>query len=158
MKKVSIILLALLISCCIAGCGKKQTSGNTNVSINQGVEDSNLAPKITLEEAAHDIQDALGANYDFFSVSAIDDTMTLNAANNGISNAVTDLKNGNLDISYWETATETEIELVGGVRNYLDVCGYTDIHVCFNVVSDENHEEVFLTIYDSEVIFDIVKP
>ena len=179
-KRTLALLLSALLCMALVSCGgesqqtaelsandatQEQSANNEEDAAPQTVEtETDDVPADENKVALSDLADAfagalLSGNhpYSHVDVEVTDDTVTLTAQRDGISRVVDAIKNGTYDAEKWDTVRNAIPKVTDSMLEALDAAGYSDVHLVFNLVNEQNPEEIFVTFYDSELTYDVIE-
>lgn len=113
----------------------------------QNVEYVKLLLEITLENS-----------YDYYSVDGDETGITINVTGEGLAEAVVIAKAAGYDENYseWVAMKESTIECSDGIMNLMKESGMEDAVLMFNVLNNQNHDNILLSLINSIVIYDVM--
>ena len=99
------------------------------------------------------------SNFDYATVEGDETGITVNVAGDGVAKSVAIAKLAGYDETYsdWVYMKEQMIKCSDSVIGIMKQCGIEAPLLVFNVLNDQNHDNVFLTLINSTVIYDVME-
>lgn len=103
--------------------------------------------------------ESTGTQWDYWNVDVIGEAFFISFAYNGMSDVVEMFKEAGYDETYseWVTIRETALSLYQSNVDLIKAFGVEEPMCFLNLVNEQNHGEVFISIYDDEVTSDIME-
>ncbi len=162
MKKMFALFLALLLILSFTACGSKEATveATTEVTTEATTEPATEATETVVDyNAVATAIESTGTQFDYWNVDVIGDAFFINFAYNGMSDVVEMFKEAGYDENHseWVTVKETVLSWYESNVNLIKAFGVEDPMCFLNLVNDQNHGEVFVSIYNGEVTTDIME-
>lgn len=110
-------------------------------------------------EAAKTILGAMLADsYSYHSISGDETGFVINVSAEGLGQALyltKQTQNADL-LKTWAETKQTFIYLYGNVQDFLKTSGMEKPVLMMNVVNDQNHDDIVLSVYENVVIYDAI--
>ena len=110
-------------------------------------------------EAAKTILGAMLANsYSYHSISGDETGFVINVSGEGLGQALRLIKQSqNADLlKSWEETKQTFIYVYGNVHDFLKTSGMEKPVLMMNIVNDQNHDDIVLSVYEGQIIYDAI--
>ena len=173
MKKMFSLIMALLLVLSFASCGSNEASGEETAESTTATDAPATETAVTVEteeteadeqpevdyEAVATILEASGVQMHYWNVDVLGEAFFINFAYNGMSEAVEAFTKAGYDENYteWVSVKETMKSLYQSNIDLLKTLGVEDPVCFFNLVNENNHGEIFVSIYNGEITYDIMK-
>ena len=147
MKKLLAIFMVLLLMVSFAACGGEEV----NAKMKSDVDYEFIA--IMLEAAGTE------SDMTYWEVDVQGELFFITFANNGMSDVVKNYKAAGYDENYsgWLYAKETTMKVYQANIDLIKSLGVENPKCMVDLVNENNHNEVFLSIYNGVIIVDIMK-
>lgn len=178
MKKFLTLFLAFALMLSIAACGGEESKAESAPpSTSQPAAETEVTEATELTEATEEIVEtaestevevdyesvafmleAMGTKWHYWNVEVIGDAFFINFAHDGMSVAVNEFKTAGYDENYsgWAPVKETMQSLFQSCIDLMETLGVDNPSCFLNLVNENNHAEVFVSIYNGEVTYDIM--
>lgn len=137
---------------------EKATQAPTNTPTNEPINEPTQKPTFD-PEAAKTILGAMLANsYSYYDISGDETGFIINVSGEGIGQALRLTKQSqNTDLlKTWEETKQTFVCVYDSVQNFLKISGMEKPVLMMNIVNDQNHDDVVLSVYEGQVIYDAI--
>ena len=176
MKKSIALIMALILVVSLAACGSGEASAEvtteqtteptveaTTEATTEATEEptesteAQTDPEVDYESIAAAVE-ASGAKMHYWNVDVIGEAFFITFAYNGMSDAVKAFKDAGYDEnnSDWISAKETILSLYQSSVDLIIALGVEDPMCFMNLVNENDHAEIFVSVYNGEVTFDIM--
>lgn len=171
MKKIISLLLVIALSVSLAACGSKEVSVEATTEPTTESTTATVVPTVaTTVEATESAEvevdyasvaamlEASGAKMHYWNVDVLGEVFFINFAYNGMSDAVKMFKEAGYDENHseWISVKETMLSLYESNISLMKTLGVENPMCFLNLVNENNHGEIFVTIYNGEVTTDIM--
>ncbi|MBD5151194.1 MAG: hypothetical protein HDT16_01565 [Oscillibacter sp.] len=182
MKKVLSILLVILMTASLYGCGNSTDSPSTpsdpvdntqqsntedipqESALDQGESEPDETTEPITEASLDDLCDIIElvseGNYEDFDVfNDGENTITMNIRQDGLAAELALAMDANDESvkQLWETLKESMIDVCNSTCDLIDTAGREDVSFLLNILNDTNHENVLLSITEGVVIYDVME-
>ena len=163
MKKMLALFMALLLVLSFTACGSNSeptVEATTEVTTEATTEPTEEATEAVIDyNAVAAAIESTGAKFDYWNVDVIGEAFFINFAFNGMSDVVEMFKEAGYDENYseWVAVKETVLSLYQSNVDLMKAFGIEEPLCFLNLVNEQNHGEIFVSIYNGEVTDDIMK-
>lgn len=100
----------------------------------------------------------LSESYSYHSISGDETGFVINVSAEGLGQALYLTKQSqNADLlKTWEATKQTFVYLYGNVQDFLKTSGMEKPILMMNVLNDQNHDDIVLSVYENVVIYDAI--
>ena len=133
---------------------EKATQVPTNTPTNEPTQKPTFDP-----EVAKTILGAMLANsYSYYNISGDETGFIINVSGEGLGQALRLTKQSqNTDLlKTWEETKQTFVYVYGNVKDFLKTSGMEKPVLMMNIVNDQNHDDIVLSVYEGQVIYDAI--
>lgn len=100
----------------------------------------------------------LANSYDYHEIEGDETEITINVASDGLAEAVTLAKIEGCDETYqpWVDAKKSMISACNSTGEFVKESGFENTTIFFNLLNDQNHDNVLLMIMNGAVVYDVM--
>ena len=163
---IIILLLVGMIALIAIGSSEEpfESSNNFSSSVEIPAEEpsyetySNSSIKELIDTLEMVLETSAPESIIYYDIEYLDGILYYNYAIDGIAEAVYGAKDLGFDetFSSWVEYKNSTLNLYDSVKGLLETLGYSDLPLAMMVLNDENYDNVFLTIYEGYVVYDVM--